>query len=100
MKFKIGQRVRYVGPDLSRLPAIILNRITVCKPGGEYTIRGARYDSAGEAGYVLEEIVNREINTVMDGRGEPHFYEGHFRPLTDISVFTEMLKAKEVEPVS
>lgn len=100
MKYRVGQKVVYIGPDFSRHPLIALNKLKVPVPRSVYTIRGGSVMPCGNPGYVFDEIVNpeglvRDYLVVM----ELHMDEVFLRPLierkTDISAFHEILRDAE-----
>lgn len=98
MKYRIGQKVVYIGADLQNHPIAIAARVTCPMPNKVYTIRGRRHmpEWGGENGYVFEEIINPVAVCVMTGHvGEMHVNEKYLRPLTDISQFHEIRKAVE-----
>jgi len=59
--------------------------------GGVYTIRAVELSPQGKVGLRFVEIVNAPRH-YLDDYGETIFYAGLFRPLTDITVFKDMLK--------
>lgn len=106
MKYRIGQKVVYVGPACSNHPRVISARLKVPRRGGVYTIRGGMdcHPSSieGEPGYLLEEIINRSMfcpvaRCVM----ELHIDEKYLRPVvdrkTDISALQEICRESTVE---
>lgn len=97
MKYRIGQKVVYIGPDLGQNALAILARVKCPVPNAVYTIRGGRHmPEWGDDGYVFEEIINRVARCVITGVvGEMHINAKFIRPLTDISQFHEIRKAVE-----
>ena len=92
MKYKIGQKVVYIGPDFRSHPIVVRTFLNVPTPRGIYTIRGGRVLPAAlqviagcdHVGYVLEELVNPEVRCAICGEVmETHINEGWFRPLQE-----------------
>lgn len=100
MKYRIGQKVVYIGPDARFHPLVLLYGVTIPRPKVVYTIRGGISSHPclpGEAAYLLEEISNPVTECPNHGwRGELHIDEKYLRPATDISRFEEIRKAVEV----
>lgn len=65
--------------------------------GGIYTVRDARIGRAGRQHIRLVEIVNPSAEFSDAPSQEPWWWASAFRPITDISIFTKMLKPKKVE---
>lgn len=98
MKYRIGQKVVYIGPDAEYHPLVLLYGVHVPIPKAVYTIRGGvdLHPCIGEAAYLLEEIHNRVTACPGHGwEGEMHVDEKYLRPVTDISRFHEIRKAVE-----
>jgi hypothetical protein len=95
MAFYRGQKVVYVGPDFSCHPLVVDYKLIVPKPKAIYTIRGPAPRSDG-MGYLLCEIVNREVPTIRDGFCEIAINASWLRPLverkTDIGFAHEILR--------
>lgn len=82
MKYKIGQKVCYIGPDYSNDPVVVALKLKSLTPNEVYTIRGGTYMMGGIVpAYVVEEVVNPAVQTHLDGLAEPHTLEQHLRPL-------------------
>lgn len=90
MKYKIGQKVVYIGPDFRWHPVIVLVSLNCPLPGKVYTIRGGRPDLCGTAdipaanGYLLEEVVNApRWCPIQRETIETHIDEDWLRPLQE-----------------
>jgi hypothetical protein len=83
MMFSVGQMVvciddRWVGAAVYRL-------VTPVK-GIIYTIRSVRNSGDGTVGFLLEEITNQPLDSVLDGLCEPTFDVNCFRPIKETSI--------------
>ena len=98
MKYRIGQKAVFIGPDARYHPLVLLFGAQVPVPKAVYTIRGGvdLHPSINEAAYLLEEIRNQVTECPgHNWRGELHADEKYLRPVTDISRFHEIRKAVE-----
>lgn len=91
MGFFAGQKIVCVND--SNLP----DCLSPIARGAIYTVREARLNPRKDCiGLRLCEIRNNDIDTVMEGRGEPFYSGTRFRPLTerknDGEAFVEQLK--------
>lgn len=83
MKYKIGQKVQYVGPDFNpkwRSLWAPYNSVIGPEPYDIYTIRGGRVIE-GTPAYVLDEIVNAPMYWGDGKTYEMHIEEKFLRPL-------------------
>lgn len=84
MKYKVRQKVVYIGPDFRNHPIVLATRMNVPVPRGIYTIRGGRILPSGEPGYVFEEFYNRVARCMFSGQlSETHTNEQLLRPLQE-----------------
>ncbi len=100
MKYRVGQKVVYIGPDFSGNLLLLASGRRAPVPRSVYTVRGRMVMGSGEPGYVFEEIVNEPGVCIVSGLfGEMHTNERFLRPLierkTDISAFHEILRDAE-----
>lgn len=99
MKYRIGQKVVYIGPDFRSQPRILYHGAAAPTPKAIYTIRGGRHITCcgfSTNAYLIEEIRNRSYPCICaSGVCELHVNEGWLRPVTDISQFHEIRKAVE-----
>jgi hypothetical protein len=98
MKYRIGQKVVYIGPDAKYHILVLLYGYNIPEPKVVYTIRGGvdLHPCVNEPAYLLEEISNPVTECPGHGwRGELHIDEKYLRPVTDISRFHEIRKAVE-----
>lgn len=104
MKFYVGQKVECIVQLSVNVPEETELGVAVPVMGGIYTVRSVdrRIHYTGTADCIqLAEIVNPEIG-YWDGsvRTETAFDAIAFRPLTDISVFTETLVSEPLNLVA
>lgn len=103
--FYVGQKVVCVS-DEPKNPCVLNGRILADdywpnfpKKGKIYTVRGFFCDDPDLCGIYLVELIN-PVRHYTKGFVEGGFRAENFRPLeerkTDISIFTEMLKDKEL----
>lgn len=101
MKYRIGQKVVYIGADYRRHPIVIARGEIVPVPQAVYTVRGSMPlidgPNAGLPGYVFEEFHNTMARNPLTGDMCETMWtdEPFLRPLTDISVFEKL--RKEIE---
>lgn len=88
MTFRVGQKVKYVGPDFGSP----WNQITPT-PNAEYTVRACGF-VMGEDAILLNEVINAPRQWA-EGIHELWMNSKFFRPIverkTDISIFKRML---------
>lgn len=88
-----GQRVRCINDDFSW--AYKEHGAAVPTLGAVYTIRDVQeYSFVVGTWFYLDEIRNPVV-TFIQGAYEPPFLSTYFRPLSDISVFTALLKTEK-----
>jgi hypothetical protein len=64
--------------------------------GVTYTVRALMHYPQAGYGYLLEEIRN-EPHNYAEAFAETIFDTKHFRPVTDISIFTRLTKIRKLE---
>lgn len=100
MTFRVGQKVVFIGPDMSGHPVVAYHKLSVPVPQSIYTIGQYTPRVEGE-GYLLREIHNAEHLCPLNGRCEIAINADWLRPLverkTDITIFTQMLTPQGVE---
>jgi hypothetical protein len=98
MKYRIGQKVVYIGPDFRNHPIAVSRNITVPVPLGVYTVRGSMIltdgPNIGLPGYYFEEYKNESGRDPISGFTceAAAVDEPFLRPVTDISRFQELRK--------
>lgn len=88
MKYKIRQKVVYIGPDYRGHAGVLKNNVTAPTPLAVYTIRGGQLVPTPQGGvipgYVVEEIINAVRRCDFTGWvGETHIPEDWLRPLQE-----------------
>ena len=94
--FKVGQRVECVDDDPATYGSFRWNEDAVCV-GQVYTVRRC-FVHEGLPTLWLDEIKRSEIARLIHG-ADVGYAASRFRPVTDISIFTNMLNQAPV-PVS
>ena len=87
MTFYVGQKVVCILPCAGWCDEMLQPEV-----GAIYTVRAtAPCPRSGRPHLLLREIVNVILDTELDGVGEPYYAAHFFRPVTNISIFTEIL---------